>query len=100
MAGIPEPKEKLQEYSTWKTSDFRNEDYGDHRHKIYFPATSEPNGFQDVPNIDVEQLGSEEGWQFGIYDPGWQWSRWRVHGILIADTFFVVWLDPEHKLFG
>jgi hypothetical protein len=24
----------------------------------------------------------------------------RVHGILLDDTFFVVWLDPGHKLYA
>jgi hypothetical protein len=90
--------EILQRLSTWKVEDFVDENNDEHRHRIYFPATSEPNGFQNIPNVDSEQFGYEDGWQFGVY-PMLRWNRWRVHGILIADTFFIVWLDPEHLLF-
>ena len=24
---------------------------------------------------------------------------WRVHGILVRDLFYIVWVDPEHQLF-
>jgi hypothetical protein len=88
----------LQRLSTWKVEDFTDENNHDHRHRIYFPATSEPNGFQNIPNVDSEQFGYEDGWQLGVY-PEVRWNRWRIHGILIDDTFFVVWLDQNHLLF-
>jgi hypothetical protein len=88
----------LARFSTWRVEGFTDPNNGEHRHWIHFPTTSEPQGFQNIPNVDSEQFGYEYGYQFGIY-PEVAWNRWRAHGILIDDTFFLVWLDPEHRLF-
>lgn len=90
--------ETLRLFSTWRVEQFTDENNNEHRHWIYFPDTSEPQGFQNIPNVDSEQFGHELGYQFSVCpdEPG---SQWRAHGILIDDTFFLVWLDPEHHLF-
>jgi len=83
----------IRELSSWTVEQFTNHHNNEHRHIIWFPDTTEPEGF---PNLDKEQLSYHESWQF-------QLSRerdWRVHGILIDDTYYIVWLDPRHALYG
>jgi len=54
---------------------------------INFPDTPEPNGFIGL-GFDPDQLEYQEAWQFELSPV----EEWRVHGILIDDTFYVVWL--------
>ena len=89
---------QLQRFSTWSVDRFTDQNNKDHRHIIDFDRTSELDGFINAPNIDRDQLGYQDAWQFSV-DPDRPESLWRVHGILIDDTFYVVWLDPEHKLY-
>jgi hypothetical protein len=93
--------ETLQRYSTWTVEQFTEQSHEDHRHTLYFPETSEPNGFQGIPNADSDQFGYQDGWEIGIInqEEPWRANVWRAHGILIDDTFFIVWLDPNHALF-
>jgi hypothetical protein len=56
----------------------------------------------DRDNVSVKSFGikgrdeyDEEAWQFSISAN----EHGRVHGFLIANVFYVVWLDPEHKLY-
>lgn len=37
----------------------------------------------------------EDAWQFGISK-----GKGRIHGFFIGDIFYVVWIDPEHRLTG
>jgi hypothetical protein len=90
--------EILQQFSNWRVSDFIDQNNKERRHIIDFEQTSEKDGFQNIPDVDREQFGSLEGWQFGVFFPG-DWNRWRVHGILADDTFYVVWLDEKHLLY-
>jgi hypothetical protein len=92
--------EALQRFSTWTVDQFMDINDKENRHSIYFPETSEPDGFEGIPPGDVEQFGYHDGWQFRIYSPQQPWQQWRVHGILIDDTFFVVWLDERHLLYN
>ena len=84
--------EKIKDYSSWTIEQFCDENGNDRRHRIHFPETSEPKGFSFLAN---EQLESSEIWQFCL-DP---MKEWRVHGFIIYNTFFIVWLDPGHRLF-
>jgi hypothetical protein len=61
-------------------------------HRIDFSKTSEPNGFSQLN----EQLRGEEAWQFELT----QNEHGRVHGLLMGDTFYIVWLDPCHILYS
>lgn len=88
----------LQRYSSWRVEDFIYQNNSEHRHVIPFDTSSEPSGFERVPGIDKEQLGYHDGWQIGVC-PEDRENQWRAHGILIDDTFFVIWLDQDHQLF-
>ena len=49
--------------------------------------------FTHIDNSFMEQI-KNECWQLGINNDGF-----RVHGFFIENTFFVVWLDPNHVLY-
>ena len=83
----------LRGLSTRTPSDLLAEWVDSYRaHRIDFDETTEPDGFSQLG----EQLARDEAWQFS---PDIQ-KEWRVHGLLIDDVFFVVWLDPSHKLYN
>jgi len=88
----------LNRYSSFTTEQFREQNNDDGRHCHYFPDTSEPNGFT---TLDPETLGIEEAWQIrlcpDVHKP--PESAWRVHGVLLGDVFYIVWLDYEHLLY-
>lgn len=89
----------LTRYSKFTVEEFRNQDHEDGRHCHYFPDTSEPNGFACLN--DPDGLEMEEPWQIKlcphIHQP--PASGWRIHGVLLADVFYVVWLDYNHALY-
>jgi hypothetical protein len=74
----------LKEFRQFNRAEMRN-------HLIVFSDTSEPNGFTCLNG----QLRAKEAWQFQITKS----THGRVHGLLINETFFIVWLDPCHKLY-
>jgi hypothetical protein len=88
----------LHAFSNWTVGSFVDQNNNDHRHIIDFEQTTELDGFQHINQIDAEQLGYMQGWQFGVYpqEPG---NRWRAHGILVDDIFYLVWLDQHHRLY-
>jgi hypothetical protein len=60
-------------------------------HPIDWRDTTEPAGF---PNLHP-QLKDAQPRQFQISSN----VHGRVHGIFLDDIFFVIWLDPRHKLY-
>jgi hypothetical protein len=60
-------------------------------HPITWRGTTEKNGFSGLN----EQLRDIDGYQFEVSKK----SHGRVHGFVIDSIFFVVWLDPDHKLY-
>jgi hypothetical protein len=60
-------------------------------HQITWDETSEKHGFMCLNS----QLRGLEAWQFGITRN----KHGRVHGILLGNVFYVVWIDPCHKLY-
>lgn len=60
-------------------------------HPIDWQETSEPDGFVHLH----EQLWESKPYQFSISSN----AHGRVHGFFIDSVFFVVWLDPDHKLY-
>ena len=88
----------MQRFSTWTVAQFTDQNNNEHRHIVNFSETSEPDGFQNIPQADQDQFSYSDGWQFSVC-PELAWIDWRVHGILLEDTFFVVWLDPDHRLY-
>jgi len=95
LAFFIELANRLKEYSTWTVEQFRDANNTiEHRHPIDFSDTSEKRGF---PNIDPEEFADGENWQFAVsLSPSY---IGRVHGVLLGDTFFVVWLDKCHRLY-
>jgi hypothetical protein len=75
--------ETLRKFSAWRVGDFIDQNNNERRHIINFEQSSEPGGFQNVPGLDPDQ----------------QWNRWRAHGILLEDTFYIIWFDEHHNLF-
>lgn len=59
-------------------------------HPIPWHKTIEPDGFKCLP----EELQDVEGLQFSIDKD----NHGRIHGILLDGIFYIVWLDPDHKL--
>jgi hypothetical protein len=84
---------RLQDVNRMKVSEFRGVLTKQIRnHKIEFADTSEPMGFTMLN----KQLQAKEPWQFEITAN----AHGRVHGILIDDVFFVIWIDPCHNLYA
>ncbi len=83
---------RFKDISRMKSKEFRENFSKQLRnHRITFSETSEPEGFALLP----EQLRGQEAWQFELT----QQEHGRVHGLLMGDTFYIVWLDPCHKLY-
>ena len=60
-------------------------------HAINSSATTEPNGFSQVPKLRWEA----KQWQFELSLS----KHGRVHGFLDGNVFNIVWFDPGHKLY-
>ena len=60
-------------------------------HEINWPDTTEPQGFTCLNTALRNQLA----WQFEISAN----EHGRVHGFLLDRIFYVVWLDPYHRLY-
>ena len=54
--------------------------------------TTEPFGFSSI-NAQLRQC---EAWQFQLSAN----EHGRIHGLLLDDVFYVVWLDPKHSLYA
>ncbi|NER33336.1 MAG: hypothetical protein F6J93_04585 [Oscillatoria sp. SIO1A7] len=61
-------------------------------HKIYWPQTTEPNGFTCLN----AELREQQAFQFEISANQYG----RIHGFFINNIFYVVWLDPNHNLYS
>lgn len=83
---------EIHEYSQMAVDAFLDQNHQQRRHVIDFSETTEQLGFS---HLDTEQLVFEESWQFQVGSNG----PWRVSGFLVDDTFFIVWLDPGHRLY-
>lgn len=84
--------QRLKALSTWTVSDFTgrlNHTIRNHPHD--WARTSRPNGFSSLN----EELRSNKGWQFCLTAN----EHGRVHGIIIGKTFYIIWLDRDHKLY-
>ena len=84
--------ERLKSLSCWTVQDFTMCPHKSLRNHIHnWEETSRPKGFHHLP----EQLHALPGWQFQLTAN----EHGRVHGILIGHTFYVIWLDQDHKLY-
>lgn len=84
--------ERLRDVSGMRVSEFRSAKHKAIRaHRHEWPDTSEPDGYAHLN----EQLKQCEPWQFCLSANEYG----RVHGILIDEVFYVVWLDHCHALY-
>jgi len=83
---------RLKAISMMTLREFRtcDKDDGYRIHRISWDRTSEMNGFTCLN----EQIRENEAWQFQLGR-----RKGRVHGLLIEEMFFIVWLDPRHQLY-
>lgn len=59
-------------------------------HPIKWQETTEPAGFSCLD----PQLRDKEAYQLSVSK-----NKGRIHGLFLDNTFFVVWLDPDHRLY-
>jgi hypothetical protein len=86
--------ERLKSICMMDMSVFRTSDSKTLRsHSIDWEDTTEPGGFDHLNAQLREQV---TGWQFSVT----QNEHGRVHGFIVAEVFYVVWLDPLHRLYG
>lgn len=85
--------ERLKKISSLSVRDFVcTESKALRSHKIDWKKTSEPEGFLCLN----EQLRDYPPYQFEISSN----KHGRVHGFLVNNIFYVVWFDPDHKLYS
>jgi hypothetical protein len=85
---------RIRDLCTLQVLEFRNQRSKTLRiHRIEFgDARVTVTGF----GIPGGEEYDEEAWQFALSAN----EHGRVHGFLIADTFYVRWLDPDHNLYA
>ncbi|QOY92198.1 hypothetical protein IRI77_30170 [Paludibaculum fermentans] len=84
--------ERLKALHGFKVSELKHNKSKSLRcHSLDWNATTEPGGFRCLN----DQLRSLPAWQFEVSSN----EHGRVHGFFIDQTFFVVWVDPEHRLY-
>jgi len=64
-------------------------------HAIDWSKTTRPAGFTHL-NLTLREQIADDAWQFSISSNQYG----RVHGFIVQSVFYVVWLDPEHKLYA
>jgi hypothetical protein len=83
---------RLKAISSWTVSDFcTHKGKSIRNHPIDWARTSRPSGFQ-LP----EQYDAYVPYQFSVSAN----EGGRVHGLLIDDTFHIVWLDQNHAVYA
>ncbi len=87
----------IQKYSGFTVERFRDQNKQADRHVIDFSETSELKGFTSLE----ENLQLEEPWLIKVCPEIKQEPQrgWRASGVLVGNILFLVWLDPEHKLY-
>ena len=85
--------QRLRDISSWTAQEFVTKPHKSIRnHSHDWPKTTRPKGFVNLN----EQLQSCVGWQFQISSN----KHGRVHGIIIDNVFYVIWLDHNHQLYS
>jgi hypothetical protein len=84
--------QRLRDLSSWTVKEFTGPCHKSVRnHPHDWSRTSRPRGFQHLN----EYFRAHQGWQFQLSAN----EHGRVHGILVDSTFYVIWLDQDHKLY-
>jgi len=82
---------RLKSISTMKFNEFRQAGDVLRSHKISWERTSEPSGYSHLS----PQIQECEPWQFSLASN----RLGRIHGFLLSEIFYVVWIDHEHRLY-
>lgn len=84
--------ERLKAISSWTVREFVTpQGKAARNHTITWGDTSRPKGF---PNLN-EQYEAYPAFQMSLSANKYG----RMHGLLIDDTFHVIWLDQGHRLY-
>jgi len=84
---------RLKELSAFSLAQFRTARIGTLRiHPIDF---ADPRVSVRTFNLPAHSEADDNAWQFALSAN----EHGRVHGFLIDDTFYVRWLDPDHRLY-
>lgn len=84
---------RLQSLSSLRVKEFRTgKDKSLRLHRHQWGATTEKRGFRDLP----AEWDGHEAWQFQLTAN----KHGRIHGLLVDEVFYVIWLDPEHRLYA
>lgn len=86
--------DRLKSVCGMTTDEFRRGGKSLHSHQIDWNRTTRPDGF-DCLNATFREQIADDCWQFSLSVN----EHGRVHGFLIVDVFYVVWLDPTHALY-
>lgn len=91
-AYLPQLLDRLKSVSDMRLSEFRaNKDRSLRAHTHDWARTSEKEGYSHL----TTQLRACEAWQFQLSAN----EHGRIHGILIDEVFYIVWVDPQHLLY-
>ena len=83
---------RLRDLSSWTVKRFTTQqDKSVRNHTHDWSKTARPNGFSSLN----ERFRDYPGWQFCISAN----EHGRVHGLIMNDTFYVIWLDHQHNLY-
>jgi len=89
--------ECIRRYSNYTVGQFTDFNHESDRNTI------DPERLRDqlADKMLDEQLLDSEAWEFKVAPEATipPRSLWRAHGLRIGNVFYVIWLDPKHKLF-
>lgn len=84
--------QRMRDLSSWSVGRFTSQtDKAVRNHAHDWSQTARPEGFHSLN----EHYRAYPGWQFCVSAN----EHGRVHGIIIGDTFHVIWLDKHHSLY-
>lgn len=84
--------QRMRDLSSWTVKRFTGSQDTSVRNHIHdWSKTGRPDGFSSLN----QHYREYPGWQFCISAN----EHGRVHGIIIDDTFHVIWLDCSHRLY-
>ncbi len=83
--------QRLRDLSGWTVKQFTGPCHPSIRNHTHdWTKTSRPRGFGCLN----DHYKGYDGWQFQVSANKYG----RVHGIIIDHTFYIIWLDQDHKL--
>lgn len=85
--------ERLKSVSQMTIAEFMSSNSKSLRsHSHDWSITTEPNGYSNLN----EHLRECMPWQFSLSTN----EHGRVHGFILDEIFYIIWYDPDHKLYS